>query len=156
MNDETYLRMAIQKAAEGIERGQTPFGAVIVKDGTVVASEHNRVWSTGDITAHAEILAIREACKRLNTIVLTGCTVYSSCEPCPMCFSACHWAQVSRIVYGARIDDAKAYGFHELTIPAATMHRLGGNTAILTGDLLREESLELFRRWSRRADRRPY
>lgn len=156
MGDEQYMRLALRKAAEGVERQQAPFGAVIVKNGAVVSCEHNTVWGTTDITAHAEILVIRDACRRLNTVDLGGCTIYSTCEPCPMCFSACHWARISRIVYGARIEDAKRYGFHELNISTVQMNALGHGVAEIASDVLREESLVLFQRWDRSEGRHPY
>ena len=86
--DERFMRLAIARAHEGVASGQSPFGACVVKDGAVVSCEHNVVWRTTDITAHAEIHAIRVACARLQSIELPGCVIYSTCEPCPMCFSA--------------------------------------------------------------------
>lgn len=85
---------------EGVDKGQTPFGSCIVKEGEVVSCEHNRVWETTDITAHAEIVSIRATCNKLNTIDLSGCVIYSTTEPCPMCYSAIHWAKISKIIYG--------------------------------------------------------
>ena len=156
MSDEVYMRLAIQKAWEGIEEGQTPFGACLVREGAVVSCAHNRVWSLGDITAHAEVQAIRDACTKLRTVNLAGCTLYSTCEPCPMCFSACHWARIARIVYGARIEDARRLGFHELGIPAQLMKELGQSEVALRGDYLREECLRLLSAWSERSDNRAY
>ena len=97
-NDIKFMRLAIAKAREGIKKGQAPFGACIVKNGKVIACSHNIVWESLDITAHAEINAIRTTCKKLKSVDLSGCTIYSTCEPCPMCFSACHWGRISRIV----------------------------------------------------------
>ena len=115
--DEGYMRLAIQKAREGVAAGQTPFGACIVTaGGEVAACEHNVVWRTTDITAHGEVNAIRVACRSLGTIDLSGCTIYSTTEPCPMCFSAIHWAKIAGIVFGASISDAQAAGFNELAI----------------------------------------
>ncbi len=148
MQDEDFMRMAIEKAGEGIAKGQTPFGACIVKDGRVIAVEHNAVWASTDITAHAEITAIREACRDLVTVDLSGCTIYSTTEPCPMCFSACHWARISRIVYGTEIADVKALGFHELTISNHEMKRLGDSPIKIEGGLLREENLALLSEWA--------
>ena len=156
MTDEDFMRLAIRKAREGITKGQTPFAACIVRNGRVIACEHNLVWRTTDITAHAEITAIRRACARLKTIDLSGCVLYSTCEPCPMCFSACHWARIGTIVYGARIADAKRAGFRELTIPSRTMRRLGKSAVVVKGDVSREESCGLFERWSRHPARRAY
>ncbi len=156
MTDEDFMRLAIHKAQRGIRSGQTPFGACIVKGGQVVACEHNVVWWAMDITAHAEITAIRRACARLKTIDLSDCVLYSTCEPCPMCFSACHWARIATIVYSARIADARRAGFHELTIPSGTMKRLGKSAVTVRGGILRDESRRLFEIWAERAGARPY
>ncbi|GIL21093.1 MAG: nucleoside deaminase [Candidatus Jettenia sp.] len=153
---EKCMRLAIHKAREGIEKGQTPFGACIVKNEEVISCTHNIVWQTMDITAHAEMNAIREACKKLNTVDLSGCVIYSTCEPCPMCFSACHWAKITKIMYGTRVDDAKKIGFNELTILNKEMKRFGNSPVEIAGDLLREENLELFKIWYNRTDKRVY
>jgi tRNA(Arg) A34 adenosine deaminase TadA len=150
------MRLAIRTALKGITKGQTPFGACLVKDGRVVCLAHNGVWERTDITAHAEVLAIREACAKLKTVDLTGCAIYSTCEPCPMCFSACHWARIARIVYGAGIEDARRSGFNELAIASEQMRQLGASQIEIRGGLLREESLALFTAWAERADRRAY
>jgi tRNA(Arg) A34 adenosine deaminase TadA len=156
MNDEDYLRAAFAKAREGMEKGDTPFGACIVKDWNVLASTHNQVWGRTDITAHAEIIAIREACRKLGVIDLAGAVLYSSCEPCPMCFSAAHWANISRIVFGARIEDAQSAGFRELVIPNEHMKLLGRSAMDITGPLLQEEARQLFRDWSALPGKRAY
>src|SRR5688572_18464025 len=109
MTDEQFMRLALAKARDGVEGGQSPFGACVVREGRVVACVHNVVWATTDITAHAEVHALRQACRELGTIDLSGSTIYSTCEPCPMCFSACHWARTTRIVYGASIADATSF-----------------------------------------------
>ncbi len=154
--NEKFMRLATNKAKEGIKRGQTPFGACIAKDGEVISCVHNIVWEGVDITAHAEISAIREACKKLNTVDLSGCVIYSTCEPCPMCFSACHWARISKIVYGAQIEDAKKLGFNELTISNKELKKAGNCPIEIVGDILREENLELFKLWSVEGNRRIY
>ena len=154
--DEKFMRLAINKAKQGIKQGQTPFGACISKDGEVISCVHNIVWESLDITAHAEISAIREACKKLNTVDLSGCVIYSTCEPCPMCFSACHWAKISKIVYGAQIKDAKKLGFSELTISNKEMKQLSDSPIEIVGNVLREENLELFKLWSEQENRRIY
>ena len=105
--DAKFMEMAIELSLENIDTGGGPFGAVIVKDGEVIATGTNRVVPNTDPTAHAEVMAIRNACAKLGTFQLTGCTVYSSCEPCPMCLSALYWAGVSRICYGNTKDDAR-------------------------------------------------
>ena len=154
--DEKFMRLAINKAKQGIKQGQTPFGACISKDGEVISCVHNIVWESLDITAHAEISAIREACKKLNTVDLSGCVIYSTCEPCPMCFSACHWAKISKIVYGAQIEDAKKLGFSELPISNKEMKQSSDSPIEIVGNVLREENLELFKLWSEQENRRIY
>lgn len=154
--DEHFMALAIDKAKQGVEAGQAPFGACLIKDGQVISCEHNTVWQSNDSTAHAEINAIRETCEKLGTIDLSGCVIYSTCEPCPMCFSACHWAKISTIVYGARITDAKKYGFSELSVSNHKMKELGGSSIEIIADFLRQKNLELFELWSHRKDKRVY
>src|SRR5208283_2063775 len=116
-----WMRLAIQTTRTGIATGQSPFGAVIVKHNQLVVAAHNIVWHSTDITAHAEVTAIRQACTKLQTIDLRGCTIYSTTEPCPMCFSAIHWAKINVLVYGNSIADAKSIGFNELPISSTGM-----------------------------------
>ena len=156
ITDEKFMKLAIKEAKKGIRKGQTPFGACIVKRGKVISCTHNSVWKDTDITAHAEICAIRDACRKLNRIDLSGCVVYSTCEPCPMCFSACHWGRVSAIVYGVRIKDAIRFGFNELVLSNEKMKQLGRSQVKVVGGFLREENLELFRIWSRRKEKKIY
>jgi len=151
-----FMGLAINKAKQGIRKGQTPFGACIVKEGKVVSCAHNIVWQSHDITAHAEINAIRQACRKLKTIDLSGCVIYSTCEPCPMCFSACHWARISEIIYGADIDDAKHFGFHELKISNVILKRLGKTKVKIQKHFLCEENLDLFRLWKKSDKRKAY
>jgi tRNA(Arg) A34 adenosine deaminase TadA len=153
---DKFMRAAINKAKQGILKGQTPFGACIVKGNKIVSCAHNAVWKDTDISAHAEIRAIKEACGKLKTIDLSGCVIYATCEPCPMCFSACHWSKISRIVYGTTVADAKEIGFNELAIPNDLMKRLGKSPVKIQGGFLREENLELFRLWSKQKGRRAY
>jgi len=153
---EKFMRLAIASAKQGIKKGQTPFGACIVKKGRVISCVHNIVWRSTDITAHAEVHAIRSACKKLNTIDLSGCLMYSTCEPCPMCFAACHWARLSKIIYGSRIADAKRYGFNELTLSNSKIKRLGKSPVKIVPDFLRGEALELFKLWSGQKNKRGY
>jgi len=156
MTDEEYMRLAIGTTREGLSRGQTPFGACIVRDDEIVACAHNHVWAHTDITAHAEVEAIRSACHKLGAIDLSGCTIYSTCEPCPMCFAAIHWARIERIVYGATIADAQGAGFHELTISNDTMRELGGSEVVVDGPVLREECAALFTEWANHPAKRVY
>lgn len=160
LRDVEHMRRAIEAARSGIASGQTPFGACIVRSSDegdrVVAAEHNVVWATTDITAHAEVHCIRVACRELGTIDLSGCTIYSTCEPCPMCFAACHWARLDRIVFGARIADATDVGFNELSLSNEDMKRRGGSPVELVAGVEREACVELFRQWKDREDRRVY
>lgn len=147
---------ALKKAREGVQKGQTPFGACIVKDGRIIACAHNTVWRDKDVTAHAEINAIRKACRKLKTVDLSGCVIYSTCEPCPMCFSAIHWARIRRIVYGCCIKDARNAGFRELNVSNETMKRLSKGRVRIDGMALGSECLRLLKDWSARKDRRAY
>ena len=113
MNKE-FLQLAIDTALDNIKSNNGgPFGAVIVKDGMLIAKSPNTVTSSNDPTAHAEINAIRLACKELNTFDLSGCEIYSSCEPCPMCLSAIYWARISKVYYAADRFDAQKAGFDD-------------------------------------------
>lgn len=149
MNDEDFMRLAIQKAKEGIKNGQTPFGACIVKNNKIVVCEHNVVWKEINPTMHAEVHAIKQACKKLKTIDLSGCVIYSTTEPCPMCYSAIHWARIKRIVFGASIADAKKAGFNELAISDSTMKKIGKDKIKIENGLLRKECVELFELWKK-------
>ncbi len=154
--DEKFMRLAVGKAMQGIKNGQTPFGACIARNGAVISLAHNMVWRNTDITAHAEINAIRAACRKLKTVDLSGCVVYSTCEPCPMCFSACHWARISRIVFGAGIADAKKAGFNELAIGSALMKKLGRGKMKIVRGFMKDETLRLFDLWSSGKNKRIY
>ncbi len=154
--DERYMRLALEKARQGMAGGGSPFGAVVVRNGEVVAAEHNVVLQTPDPTAHAEVTALRAAARALGTHDLQGCTIYSTTEPCPMCFSAIHWAHCDRIVYGAAIADAGAAGFRELAISNDEMKRLGGATLEVEGGLLADEARAQFRAFVERPDHRTY
>jgi guanine deaminase len=156
MDESHFMRRAIQKAQEGIAAGQTPFGAVIVKQGQVIAEAHNVVWLQTDPTAHAEISAIRLAAKHLGTIFLDGCTMYTTCEPCPMCLAGIHWSKIERVVYGADINDAARAGFSELSLPAADMVRLGKSPLQVEAGLLSEECRKLFEVWKNTGLAKPY
>lgn len=156
MTDSDLMIRAIEEARRGMAQGQTPFGACIARQGAPVACAHNRVWMDGDITAHAEIVAIRNACRSLGTVDLSGCVIYSTTEPCPMCFSACHWAKISRIVFGAGIEDAQRAGFSELTISNERMKESGGSPVLVEGGVLRHEVKQLFEEWGRSPGKRTY
>ncbi len=154
--DTKFMRLAIQKARDGVRKGQTPFGACIVKSGKVIACSHNLVWKNTDITAHAEITAIRQACKRLKKIDLSGCVIYSTCEPCPMCFAACHWARIRRIVFGCAIKDAKGYGFNELQVSNLKLRQLSKNKIKITPAVSLKENIGLFDFWQKQSKAAAY
>ncbi len=154
MTDADFMRLAIQSAWQGLEKGEMPFGACIVKKGQVVSVVHNSAKDNLDTTAHAEIQAIREATRQLRMLELTGCVIYSTCEPCPMCFTACLWASLGRIVYACRIEDAEKAGIRQIPIASSRMKQLGRSGVELVGDVLREESRRLFEAW-RRGETRP-
>lgn len=156
MTEEQYMRAAIAKAREGIAAGQSPFGSVIVRGGKIVAAAHNTVWRDTDPTAHAEVNNIRAAARALATIDLSSCILYTTCEPCPMCLSAIHWAKISRVVYGASIADAAAAGFSELRIDAQRLAEMGGSSLRVESGLLTEECRALFAEFLRTGKAKTY
>ncbi len=146
-SSETYMKEAIRLSKQNIKNGTGgPFGAVIVKDGKIIASGTNCVTSSNDPTAHAEVVAIRNACKTLNTFQLDDCEIYSSCEPCPMCLGAIYWARPKKIYFAASRIDAAASGFDdsliydEISLPIE--HR-----KIKSEQLLQEEAKSVFDDW---------
>lgn len=141
------MQLAIDTARDGIAAGQSPFGAAIVRGDQVVAVAHNAVWLTCDPTAHAEVNAIRKAAAALQTIALRGCEMFTTCEPCPMCLAAIHWAKIDKVYYGATIADAAAAGFSELHIPAVEMVKNGGSSLQVAAGPLRQECRDLFALW---------
>jgi len=153
--DRQFMREAIRLADESVEHGGGPFGAVIVKDGEIVAASSNSVTIDNDPTAHAEVNTIREACRRLNTFDLTGCTIYSSCEPCPMCLGAIYWAHIGRIFYGNTRKDARDIDFADDFI-YEEMDCSPENRSVPIVPLLREEAIHTFQKWSEKADKIEY
>ena len=149
MTDADFMRLAIQAAWQGLGKGEMPFGACIVRKEQVLSVLHNSAKANIDTTAHAEVQAIREASRQLRTLELAGCVIYATCEPCPMCFTACLWAKLGRIVYACRIEDAEKAGIRQIPISSSRMKQLGESGVQLVGDVLREESLKLFEAWSR-------
>ncbi|HEX5447124.1 MAG TPA: nucleoside deaminase [Pirellulales bacterium] len=150
------MRLAIEQCRHGIALGQSPFGCAIARDDRVVAIEHNIVLLTTDITAHAEITALRTACRSERDIHLPGAIVATTCEPCPMCMAALHWARVETVYYGASIADAQAAGFNEMKTPAAEVARLGGCKVRLIPGILPNECRALFADWKASPNPRTY
>ncbi|HEY3388642.1 MAG TPA: nucleoside deaminase [Prolixibacteraceae bacterium] len=151
-----YMLTAIKKAEENFLTAKGgPFGATIVRDGKIIAVAGNCVTSTNDPTAHAEVVAIREACKTLDTFDLSGCEIYASCEPCPMCLGAIMWARIGKLYYAANRNDASCAGFDdelfytELALP--NEQRLLKPT-----QLLQDEANKVFEKWINTADKIPY
>lgn len=148
MDPAELMQLAIEKCREGLRRGQSPFGCAIARGDEVISCSHNTVVLTTDITAHAEVNAIREACRHTGKIFLDGAIVATTCEPCPMCMAALHWARVDTVYYGATIADADAAGFNELQLPAAELLRLGGSKLKLVPNLLKTDCVKLFAEWN--------
>ncbi len=150
------MREAIRISVEQMRAGEGgPFGAVVVKDGRIIARGWNRVSSSHDPTAHAEVTAIREACRALGDFRLAGCELYSSCEPCPMCLGAIYWARLERLYFAAGRRDAADAGFDDEfiygEIPLAPAER-----RLPTAQVLREAAVEAFAEWKAKADKVPY
>ena len=151
-----FMARAIREARKNLTRPDGgPFGACIVKDGRIVAAARNTVLRD-DATCHAEVNAIRKASRALGGFDLSGCEIYSTTEPCPMCFGAIHWARIGTVYYGTNIRDAAGAGFHELEISNARMKALGRSPIRLVAGFMREECLDLFASWTALPGRRPY
>ena len=156
ISPEDLMRLAIERCREGLARGQSPFGCAIAIGDRVISNEHNTVVLTTDITAHAEVNAIRAANRAIQNIFLEGAVVATTCEPCPMCMAALHWARVDTVYYGATIADAELGGFNELQLPAAELLRQGGSTLKLIPGMLSEECKKLFTEWQANPNHRVY
>lgn len=156
MSPEVFMREALKEAQAGMRAGRGgPFGCVVVRRGEVIARGNNRVTSTNDPTAHAEITAIREACGTLKTFQLTDCDLFTSCEPCPMCLAAIYWARIPRVFYGNTRADAAAIGFDDDFI-YQQIALAPTNRAIDMQLLLRDEAQDAFREWESKVDKVRY
>jgi tRNA(Arg) A34 adenosine deaminase TadA len=150
---EDLMHLTITLSAQKMEEGHGgPFGAVIVKDGEVIAEGFNRVTSTNDPTAHAEIVAIREACRRLDSFRLEGCEIYSSCEPCPMCLAAIYWARLEKLTYANTRHDAAAIGFDDDHLYREIAKEIEGRVLPMVRIDL-PEARAVFRRWQDKPDK---
>ncbi len=151
----SFMREAIRLSRESVQNGGGPFGAVIVKDGVIIASASNMVTSQNDPTAHAEVSAIRLAAKKLKSFDLSGCEIYTSCEPCPMCFGAIYWAHIDKLYFANTKADAKSIGFDdsfiydEIKLPY-------DKRKVKNIQMLREEALEAFKDWKNKSDKIEY
>lgn len=156
MSDETFLRRAIELSRGNAESGDGgPFGAVVVRDGVIVGEGVNRVTPDHDPTAHAEMVAIRAACRHLGTHDLSGAVVYTSCEPCPMCLTAILWARIDRMVYANTRTDAAEIGFDDAWFYEQVALPIDGRD-LPASNLLRAEARAVFRTWADNPDKIPY
>lgn len=154
--DHEFMRRAITLARDGMNANNGgPFGCIVVKDGKIVGEGNNRVTSTNDPTAHAEVVAIRDACSRLGAFQLDGCTIYTSCEPCPMCLGAIYWARPSAVYYAGTRDDAARAGFDDEHF-YNELAKENADRQLSMKTLLREEAVQLFSDWLAKADKISY
>lgn len=151
-----FMRQAIVLAQDAIDHDNGgPFGAIIVKEGSVIAQGHNAVTSSNDPTMHAEIMAIRKACAMLGTFNLTGCTLYSSCEPCPMCIGAIYWAHLDTIYYGATKTDAAQIGFDDTYI-YQELSLTKEKRRLPMHQIMHNEAVNVLRKWEQKKDKVTY
>ena len=155
MNDAKFMQRAIALSVENIKNGGGPFGAVIVKDGKIISEGTNRVTAEHDPTAHAEISAIRQASQKLNTFDLSGCTIYTSCEPCPMCLGAIYWAHLDAIYFGNTKTDAKNIGFDDSFI-YDELELTPADRKVAMKRLLPDEAILAFEDWKNKEDKVEY
>ncbi len=155
-NDEYFIREAIKQADKGISNNEGgPFGAIVVKNGEIVGRGNNKVTSTNDPTAHAEMVAIRDACKNLSSFQLDDCIIYSSCEPCPMCLGAIYWARPKKLIFASSREDASDAGFddsliyNEIALPKE-------KRLIETQQILQDEGIVVFDKWKLIDDKTKY
>ena len=154
-NNKKFILRAIELSIDSAQNKGGPFGCVIVKKNEIVSEGFNQVTSTNDPTAHGEIVAIREACKKLNTFNLRGCDLYSSCEPCPMCLSAIYWSHIDNIYYANTRDDAKKINFDDSMIYSEFSKKIE-DRKIPIKQMLREKALEAFNIWDKKTDKIEY
>jgi guanine deaminase len=151
-----FMARAIEMSIANVRSGNGgPFAAVVVKDGQVIAEGANQVTATNDPTAHAEVVAIREACKKLETFDLKDCDLYTSCEPCPMCLGAIYWARPRQVYFGNTAADAANVGFDDSFI-YQEIARPHSQRKVPMSQMMREDALEAFRAWSEKADKVRY
>ena len=155
MSKNKFMLRAIELSISSAEDSGGPFGCVIVKDDKIIAEGSNKVTFSNDPTAHAEIVAIREACKKLNTFNLSGCDLYASCEPCPMCLSAIYWSHVDNIFYANTREDAKKINFDDSLIYSEILKK-NEDRKIPIKQMLRDEALKAFEIWDKKTDKIEY
>ena len=155
MTDEYYMMMALKEARSAFDAGEVPVGAVILQQGKTIAKGYNQVEQLTDPTAHAEVVAIRDACKNLKTYQLEGCEVYTTCEPCPMCLGAIYWARPKVIYYANNREDAAAIGFDDSMIYEEFGIDLQQRKIPIVA-LGREQAIKVFEEWKTKEDKTSY
>ena len=150
-----FMKRAIELSIESVNKGGGPFGCIIIKDEKIVSEGSNKVTSTNDPTAHGEIVAIREACKKINNFSLAGCELYSSCEPCPMCLSAIYWARIDKIYYANTRKDAQKIDFDDSLIYSEFQKNIGERKIPMI-QMMRNEALKAFELWDKKIDKVKY
>jgi len=155
-HDEKFMMRAVELARQGMNANAGgPFGCVVVKGGQVVGEGSNRVTSTNDPTAHAEVVAIRNACQTLGTFQLDGCTIYTSCEPCPMCLGAIYWSRPAAVFFASTQEDAAAAGFDDERF-YSELAKPNDKRELYMVNLLREEAQKVFQAWIEKPDKTKY
>jgi len=150
-----FMKRAIDLSIESVNKGGGPFGCLIVKDNIIISEGSNKVTSTNDPTAHGEIVAIREACKKLNNFSLSGCELYSNCEPCPMCLSAIYWARIEKIYYANTREDAQKIDFDDSFIYSEFQKSINERKIPML-QMMRNEALKAFELWDKKIDKVKY
>ena len=150
-----FMKRAIDLSIESVNNGGGPFGSIIVKDNKIISEGSNKVTSTNDPTAHGEIVAIRSACEKLNNFSLSGCELYSNCEPCPMCLSAIYWARIDKIYYANTREDAQKIDFDDSFIYSEFQKEIS-QRKIPIFQMMRNEALKAFELWDKKKDKIKY
>ena len=154
MNDK-FMKLAIELSIKSVNHGTVPFGAVIVKDNKIISEGFNTVTLNNDPTSHAEIVAIRKACKDLTNFSLEGCILYTTCEPCPMCLSAIYWARIDKVYYANTRSDAKKIDFSDALI-YEELNKAINERKIPMKQIMRDEALKAFELWDKKEDKVKY
>ena len=154
MNNK-FMERAIELSIESVKKNGGPFSSIVTKNNKIIAEGSNKVTSTNDPTAHGEIVAIRDACKKLNTFNLSGCELYSSCEPCPMCLSAIYWSRIDKIYYANTRDDARKIDFDDSLIYSELQKNIDKRKIPMT-QMMRDEALKAFELWDKKIDKVKY
>ena len=155
-HNDQYMKRAIELARDSVAvNAGGPFGAVVVKNGRIIGEGSNQVTSSNDPTAHAEIIAIREACKTIGSFQLDGCEIYTSCEPCPMCLGAIYWARPAKIFFACTREDAAIIGFDDDFI-YQELEKANEQRELVLVSMMRDEALEVFKSWAAKPDKIEY